>query len=437
MRIEQLSFPMIRAIVNRPRVSEALFRFDSWGNALGPDRYSYPYPIYDRMRADGPVTFRRLYNQWFVTGHDEAKEILASPDVIVSPQRELMLSISPYTKLNAHGRSFIDHILLLIDPPDHTRLRRLVSRAFSPRQIARVEDDVEVLANRLIDEMLSASGPEGRPIEVVEAFTGPLPINVICQLLGVPEERWGWAKEVSEQISAVGNLFAGFDPDECGEAFTAMWHYFLGLAEERRKDPRDDLITALAATGEDGDRLNDDELVGMIGLLMFAGHETTSGLLGNSIIALANNPEQRRLIRKKPELWENAVEELLRWDTPLQSDVRAAARDLTLGEQRIKKGQAILIMPGAANRDPNFYDDPNVLRLDRDDPQPVSFGHGMHHCLGHALARMETKVAMHAFIDRLGDYTVDDSQTVWKQSIITRGPNRLVVRPGERHDTEA
>lgn len=430
MRIEQVSIPLIRAVVKRPKLAEALFKFDPWGNPLGPERYSYPYPIYDTMRADGPVAFRKLYNQWFVMGHDETRQVLASDRGMVSTQREVMKLIRPYNKLNADATSFLDHFLLLMDPPEHTRLRRMVSRAFSPRQISRIEEDTGRLAVRLVDELLAASGPDRDPVDVFQLFAGPLPINVICQLLGVPEERWEWAADTSDKLSLIGNTMVGFDPDVCSAAVSGMRRYFLELADQRRAEPQDDLITELATVDEDGDRLSDDELVALVGSLMFAGHETTSGLLGNSIIALAQYPDQRDLIRSRPELWPNAVEELLRWDSPLQMDPRSAADDMVIGDKTIKKGQLILVMPGAGNRDPDFYEDPNVLRLDRDNPDPVSFGHGMHHCLGHALARMETRVALQAFIDRFGDYEVLDEHTVWKQSIATRGPIKLMVRPG-------
>jgi cytochrome P450 len=280
--------------------------------------------------------------------------------------------------------------------------------------------------------MLATAGSDRTPVDVFSNFAGPLPINVISELLGIPEDRWSWAAEISDHISVIGNVMVGFDPGPCSKAIEDMRGYFLNLAEQRRKDPRDDLITELATVDEDGDRLSDDELVSMIGILMFAGHETTSGLLGSSIIALADHPEQRRLIRNEPSLWENAVEELLRWDTPLQIDPRTAAADFSIGDAHISEGQNILVMPGAANRDPNFYTDPNVLRLDREDPQPVSFGHGMHHCLGHALARMETRVGLKAFVEAFGDYTIDHADVAWKQSIATRGPVHLPVRPGPR-----
>ena len=430
MRVEQVAIPMMRAVVNRPKLANLLFRFDPWGNPFGEDRYEYPYPIFDRVRADGAVNFRRVYLQWTVVGHEEAKTVFSSNKVIVTPQRETMLAVRPFSQLGENATSFINNLLILIDPPDHTRLRRLVSRAFSPRQIARIEDSVAKLVDVRIAELLQRSGPGREPVDLFEHFTEPLPVNVICELLGIPEERWAWTADISRMISLLGNIMVGFDPKQLSQALDELRSYLLDLAQQRREDPQDDLISELVAVGEDGDRLSDDEFVGMVGLLMFAGHETTSGLLGNSIVALAKHRDQRELIRSTPSLWDNAVEELLRWDSPVQAAARATIEPLEVGGKTIPGGTNVVIFPGGANRDPNFYDDPNVLRLDRPDPQPVSFGHGMHHCLGHALAKMETKIALRGFIEAFGDYTVETDDVTWKRSIVTRGPERLPVRPG-------
>ncbi len=432
MRVEQITIPLIRSVVNRPKLSEILFRFDPWGNPLGPDRYSWPYPIYDRMRQDGAVAYRGLYQQWFVMGHAEARAALSSPSMVVEPQVDLMKVVRPFNRFRPAAASFLDNLLVLTDPPDHTRLRRLVSRTFSPRQMARMEQAVDTLAQRLVDEALDAAhnGGSTGAVEIFSSFAAPLPIQVICELLGVPEERWEWAAHISTKISLIGNVMVGFDPEEVSAAVDDMQAYFLDLAAQRRVEPTEDLVSALAEVDEDGDRLSDDEFIGMVGLLMFAGHDTTSGLITNSILALADHPEQRKMVRDNPGLWDNAIDELLRWDTPVQIIPRVAAEDVVIGDQSIKKGTNLLVMPAAANRDPARYEDPNVLRLDREDPQPVSFGHGLHHCLGHALARMEAKAALSAFVDGFGDYTYDPDSLEWKQSVVTRGTTKLMITPG-------
>ncbi len=430
MRPERVLFPLIRQVVARPRLADALFRFDSWGNPFCDEVYRDPYPMYDRVRADGPVVFRRMYNSWMVSGYEEARELVSSPDAGSAEQLELMREIPPYNKLSDSAMAFLDRMIVFADPPDHTRLRRLVNRAFTPRQVSRIEAAVTELAEQGVAAMLEASGSDRSPVDVAKRFATPLPINVICELLGVPEERWDYMRECSEALSRLGNPMEAFDPVEMTRMMDGMRSYFVELADERRANPRDDLISGLAALTDEEDGLDEDEYVAMVGLLMFAGHETTSGLLGNSIVALAAHPDQRELVRNNPDLWENAVEELLRWDTPVVGLGRTALRDFELAGHSIKKGQSFRIFFGAANHDPRKFDRADELHLDRDDPQSVSFGHGMHHCLGHALARMEARVALRAFVEGFGDYTIDLDASEWKRSATTRGPITLPVRPG-------
>ena len=189
-------------------------------------------------------------------------------------------------------------------------------------------------------------------------------------------------------------------------------------------------MTALVEANDEGDKLSTEELVATVTTLLFAGIETTSSLLGNAMVALARHPEQRDLIRAQPELWPNAVEELLRWDAPIEVAQRTATADLEIAGQKIKKGSPFIVSILGANRDPDFYDNPNELHLDRPDPRPLSFGHGIHHCLGAALARLELRVGLQEFMDEFGDYTIDDSKIVWKRNTPMRGPTYLPIRRG-------
>lgn len=423
MRIEQIAVPAVRFVVSRPRLAATLFRFERWGNMLGPDRYRYPYPLYERVRAEGPVTYHWLYQSWFVTGYDEAREILSSDQVRTSGQRELLLAVRPYSQMSASAKQLISDFLLVNDPPEHTRLRRLVSRGFTPRQINRLEPAVEQIARQLLDDIADEPCPD-----LFNSFAAPLPIYVISELLGVPRDRWPWVQRTSEEIAKLLNPFINFDPTEMSNTVDELSDYLGSLADERRQDPRDDLISSLVQAEDEGDRLSRSELVAMVAFLLFAGHETTSGLLGNSIIALAEHPYQRTLIRSNPDLWPNAVEELIRWDTSVQSAGRTAAGEIELGGKTIKKGQNVLVFLGAANRDPRRYDNANALRLDRHDPQPISFGHGIHHCLGHALARMELRIGLQTFISAFDDYTIDAASVGWKESVVVRGPIELPIK---------
>lgn len=428
MRREQFALPLIRLLIKRPRLGNAVFRFDRWGNIFGPDRFVDPYPIYERMRAAGPISFSPLYQQWAILGYEEARSILTSNSFGVESQLEIFLSTRPYSKFSDHTKTLLQNVLLFTDPPKHTRLRSLVNRAFTPRQMDRLEPRVDKLAHELIADMADDACPDA-----VADFAAPLPINVISDLLGVPGERWEWAAQMSGFIRDVLDPLATADPATVDATFDEITDYYSGLADQRLTEPENDLITGLVQAEEQGDRLSRDELVSFVALLMFAGHETTTGAIGNSIVALAQHPDQRSLVRANPDLWPNAIEELLRFDTALHTDPRTALNDTEIGGATIKQGQNLTIMLGAVNRDPRRFDDPNTLRLDRENPAPLSFGRGIHHCIGAALARMEMKISLRAFVEAFGDYTIDPDQIEWKQSIALRGPSRLPVnRPPAR-----
>lgn len=428
MHIEQVSIPLLRALINRPRLADAVFRFDKWGNILGPDRFEDPYPIYERMHRSGPVSFSPIYQQWAVTGYEEALEVLSSKSFGVAAQLEVLLTVRPYSKLNNHTKELFRNILLLSDPPKHTRLRSLVNRAFTARQISRLEPGIEQITQALLAEVADDPCPD-----VIAGFADPLPIRVISDLLGVPSSDWELIKRLSTEIRDVFNPFAVLDPKAIDFSFAELSRYYSGLADRRMADPQDDLLTALVKAEVDGHRLSRTELLSVVALLMLAGHETTTGVLGNSIVALARFPDQRTLIQQDPSLWPNAVEELLRFDTALQTDPRAAKETVHIDSQTIKEGQNLTVMLGAANRDPRRFDDPDTLRLDRPDPSPLSFGKGIHHCIGAALARMELRIGLQAFIDAFGAYTINPDAIVWKQSLSLRGPAHLFVqRPAHR-----
>ncbi|CAN5815555.1 hypothetical protein BH24ACT15_BH24ACT15_07590 [soil metagenome] len=321
MRREQFALPLIRLLVKRPRLGNAVFRFDRWGNIFGPDRFVDPYPIYERMRAAGPVSFSPLYQQWAILGYDEARAVLTSNSFGVESQLEIFLSTRPYSKFSDHTKTLIRNVLLFTDPPKHTRLRSLVNRAFTSRQMDRLEPRVDKLAHELIADMADDACPD-----VVANFAAPLPINVISDLLGVPEERWEWAAQMSGFIRDVLDPLATIDPVVVDAAFDEITDYYSGLANQRLAEPKNDLITGLVHAEEQGDRLSRDELVSFVTLLMFAGRETTSGTIGNSIVALANHPDQRALVRANPDLWPSAVEELPLRHRPAHRSAHCAGR---------------------------------------------------------------------------------------------------------------
>ncbi|MEZ5381562.1 MAG: cytochrome P450 [Microthrixaceae bacterium] len=412
--------------MKRPRLADAVFRLDKWGNILGPDRFIDPYPIYERMRLAGPISFSPFLQQWAVVGYDEGREVLSSPSFGVAAQLELLLEARPYSRLSDSTKRLLRNALLFTDPPLHTRLRSVVNRAFTPQQMKRLEPRVEALAADLVGAMAAQPNPE-----VMAGLAEPLPIDVISELIGVPHDRWAWVARISTELREVFDPFVPVDPAKVDGTCEELAAYYGELADERLDEPRDDLMSALVKAEREGDRLDRSELISMVAILMLAGHETTSGAIGNAIVALADHPDQLALLAENPELWPNAVEELLRYDTALHTDPRAALEDVSIGGVTIKKGQNLTVMLGAANRDPRRFADPNELRLDRNDPSPLSFGHGIHHCIGAALARMETRIALRAFIETFGVYTIDHDTIAWKQSLAFRSPTHLRFRRGQ------
>ncbi len=424
MGAEALAMSIVAAIGSRPRLAEAAFRFTRWGNPFAAERFSLPYAMYERMRADGPVSYGRPYRQWFVLGYDEVQEVLRSPNTATSSVGELLLSTRRYRKLSTSARNSFASWLLITDAPAHTRLRSAVGRAFTPKQIARYEPLVHHAVTELLEDL-----PTSGQVDIVARFTNRLPIQVICALLGLPPERREWLLDASREIGGMLEPLTAFDPASMSERFAELDEYFTSVADQRRRQPGDDLVSALVSDDRNA-TLDDAEVVAMIAFLLFAGHETVTGMLGNALVALARFVDQRDLLLGQPDLIENAVEELLRFDPPVQVCGRQATADITVGDQRIRKGDNIGLMIGAANRDRRRWPDADALRLDRTDPRPISFGFGAHHCLGAALARMELRLALPPLLDHLGDYTVDLARARWKRSFALRGPLELPLTMG-------
>lgn len=422
MNLDQIMLQVIRYVGQHPRLSDVAFGF-ARANPFDPERYRWPYDYYDKALTPGPVFFSRLTREWTVSGYDEVVQVLRSPNVSTAVGIQRIMNVSPYSELSPQAAANFATWMLFVDPPDHHRLRGSVSRAFSPRRIASWEPLVTSITKRLLADMADDPAPN-----VIRGFAGPLPVDVIGEILGLPVELQPWLREASAEIAGLLDALHPFDPVSMNRRFAEFDETFTDLVEQRRAEPRDDLISALA--NDPDSELSTDDIVATIVLLMFAGHETTTGLLGNAICALAERPDQRELLRSRPELIDNAVEELARFDPPAQITVRRTTGPVTVGDRTIPTGSNLTVMLGAANRDRRRWPDADQLRLDRPDPNPISFGSGIHYCLGAALARLETRIALPAFLDAFGDYTVDTKGAGWKRSNMLRGPTSLIVRPG-------
>ncbi len=419
MRREQFLIPLVRQIVKRPRLADAFFRFDPWGNPFSDEVLDDPMTLAPAIRDCGPVYWHPLYQQWFISGYDEARQVLASPHVGTANQVQVLLAVRPYPKLSERSRAVLGNLMLLTDPPLHTRLRGLVNRAFTPRQVARLEP----MMTSMVEDLLTDFDGD---IELMSDFAVPLPAMVISELFGFQRQDWVWLRDISAVFAQLVDPVRAFDTGTVDAAIDELYDRILALAAVRRDEPTDDLMTGLAmAEAEDGDRLSEEELVSMSALILFAGHETTSGMIALSVLMLREHPDQLALLRERPDLWPNAVEELLRFDPTLRSDPRTVNEDFELAGHRLKKGQNIVVLPQLANRDHRRLADADELRVDRPDPAPLSFGHGIHFCLGANLARAELQLALPPLLTKLDGYTVDRQRIEWRESISLRGPTRF------------
>jgi cytochrome P450 len=360
-----------------------------------------PYPFYAALRQANPV-FRLPIpvetgaGVWLLTRHAEVELALRDRRFSVDRMRADVVRLYP----ERLPRAFLGgpgglRTLLVMDPPDHTRVRGLVSKAFTPRRVAALAEPIR----RLVHELLGDALARGH-FDVIHDLAEPLPAIVIAELLGVPpsEHRQfrAWSSALIEALpQAVAGL--GADVDAKAEPILA---YLRGAIAERRGSPRDDLIGAMIEAQEERDALTDQELLSLSFLLLLAGHETTTNLIGNGTLALLRHPEQLARLRGSPELLPNAVEELLRYDSPVQATARVAVEEVELGGQRLAPGALVVCGIGAANRDPAVHPDPDRLDVGRSEIRHLSFGLGAHFCMGAALARLEGEIAFGALLER-------------------------------------
>jgi len=382
-----------------------------------------PYPVYKRLREENPVHPGPI-GGLVLTRHADCLRVLRHP-AASSDERNGEL----FKALDAAGE--IDHDLsdnrpfLFLDPPDHTRLRRLVSKAFTPRTVERLRPRVQAL----VDELLDAVVPTGS-IELIEDLAYPLPVQVISEMLGVPpedHERFkGWSKDLAR----------GLDPDfilppdvleQRNRAVEAFSEYFLELIAERRRSPRDDLLSALVAAEDEGDRLTEQELLSTCTLLLVAGHETTVNLIANGTLALLRHPDQLERLRDDPSVSRSAVEELLRYDPPVQLTGRVALEDIELGDATVEAGTFALLLLASANRDPDAFPDPDRVDLGRTDNHHLAFGFGTHFCLGAPLARLEGEIALTTLVRRCPDLALATDELRYKENLILRGLEALPI----------
>jgi pimeloyl-[acyl-carrier protein] synthase len=374
---------------------------DLYGGAL---TVGDPYPIYQRMRdqriIDGPGSGPAFMH---VSRYDDVHALLRYPAAGSDARRGRAYTDQTTSgALSAADRESLElRSFLHLDPPDHTRLRRLGTKAFTPRRMV----ELRPMVQRIVDEAIENAAERGS-LDVVGDLAYPLPVQVICHLLGVPvEDLLGGCNDGREQLCC-------FDPTALVDAPTAVFDgarrrrdrtlgYYAKAVAERRGHPGNDLISALIAARHDGDRLSDDELVNTIRLMFVGGHETTVGLIANGALALLRHPDQLELLRLRPELWGEAIEEIIRFDTPFQFVQRTATADIELDGATIAAGTQLILWLGAANRDPGAFVDPDRFDITRQNKRHLGFGGGIHACMGAPLARMQAELALRAIVERL------------------------------------
>jgi cytochrome P450 len=385
------------------------------GRLVNPEDWEDPYSIYRDLRATTPTLSLPSWDELIFLRWADSEQILRDPSFSANTGHRRMAADEGVFDLNLP-------ILLFMDPPDHTRLRGLVSRAFTPRTVEQLRPHVA----ELVQEMLDDLDPTG--FDLVKALAYPLPVTVICELLGVPvadRHLFGpWS-------SALARLLDG-DIDESAmnaglEAALYLISYLNELFEERRRSPRDDLVSALLAVEEEGDRLAEEELQSIVLLLFVAGHETTMNLIGNGVVALLRERSQWDLLCDDPGLAHGAVEEMLRFDGPVHVTQRTATQPAVVGGVEVEVGQTVIPHLAAGNRDPERFTDPDRLDIRRPDVQHLTFSHGIHYCLGAALARLEAQEAFRALAGRFPGLELTE-EPVHREHFVLRGYDAVHLR---------
>ncbi len=397
------------------------YGFDPWSAAF----VAHPYEVYARMRTEAPVMWFEPTKQWLFSRHADVSALLRDrrlgrtylhvgghEDFGHPPDPP---ELAPFWFLIRNG-------MLDREPPDHTRLRRLVSKAFTPRRVAELRPTIQRIADAVVGDLMVAGGGD-----LIATIAEPLPVTVIAELLGVPEsdrhQLRPWSADICGMYELKPSAQAQRTAVTASEEFS---EYLRGLARFRRTHPADDLITAMVHVQEEGDRLTEDELLGTCVLLLNAGHEATVNVTGNGWWSLFRNPDQLAALRADPGLLPTAVEELMRYDTPLQMFERWVLEDMTWGGVDLVKGTEIALLFGSANHDPEVFEDPGRLDLARADNPHISFGAGIHFCLGAPLARLELELSFGTLLRRAPALALV-TEPEWNAGYIIRGLKELLV----------
>jgi len=396
-----------------------------------PEFLANPYPIFEQMRRSDPIFWNAESRYWILTRYADIASLIQSEHL--SSNRIAAHAGRMPGEAKEYFRPFFKAVsswMLMIDPPDHTRLRGLVNKAFTPG----VVENMRGLVQDLVNNMLSAGKDHGR-MDIMTDLANPLPATVIAEMLGVPgaDQRQfkKWSDDIALALSGIDlgatkeELFALYELAQ--KSLLALSAYFRERVVELRRRPRENLLSALAQAEEQGDRLTEQELFANCVLLMIAGHETTTNLIGNGMLALLQNPGQREALSSNPDLIGCAVEELLRYDSPVQKMGRIALADIQIAGKQIEKGQLVCFSFAAGNRDPEQFGSPAQLEITRKPNRHLAFGHGLHYCVGAALARLEGQIAVNSLLHRLPELKLANQDLEWHRNFTLRGLKSLPI----------
>ncbi|WP_078428068.1 cytochrome P450 [Alkalihalobacterium alkalinitrilicum] len=394
-------------------------------NLLHPQVVLDPYSYYEVVRQNDPIYWNAQWDGWIFTSYEDVRN--GFQDLRLSSER-----VRPSKGMGSEKKqemsstyAILSNWLVFNDPPKHTRLRMLMMKAFTPKAITKLLPNIEETANYLINEIRTK--PEGN---ILQSYASILPIMVISDLLGVPKEDRNLIKKWSDDLMLL--VFGAADVENRHEvakqSMDEMVDYLKKIIQDRRVNPKDDLISALVQASEDQDQLTDDEVISTCTLLVFGGHETTTNLIANGLLAFHNNRDQLELLKEKPELINTAVDEILRYDGPSKAMVRVAKEDVVIRDKHIKTGDKILLVQASANRDPNAFERPNQFDITRNPNHHLGFGRGIHYCLGAPLAVQEGRIALAKFIEAFPNYQVLDEKVEWQPTFVNRGLKHLNVK---------
>lgn len=398
----------------------------SLSNLLRPEIRANPYPLYQQIRSTDPVHWDEPMGFWALTRY--ADIVTALRNSRFSKAQGIKTALNRLPETEQEMAKPVYHLfskqMLYADPPYHTHLRGLVNKAFTPRMVERMRPHIQ----QIVDELLDAVQEHGR-MDVIRQFAYPLPATVIMEMLGLPPEERDQFKKWSDDFIAVLGVVRQ-DPslmEQAQQSLVEFTDYIGELQKQRRQHSKDDLLDALLTVEEQGNKLSHEELVANSILLLAAGHETTTNLIGNGLLALLRHPDQMQKLRDDPSLIETAIEELLRYDNPVQIVWRLATEDMEIGGKRISQGKVVNLIIGAANRDPAQFPEPDQLNLSRSENRHAGFGFGIHFCLGAALARLEGQLAINTVLRRMPTLRLETEALEWQESPTFRGVKSLPV----------